>query len=507
MLLDNLVGRLPAVGVAPKVVSDQGKAFEVKPTSITGYVEPTFTEKHWPEGASVLLIEAAGAVGKSSTASALAQRLRWPLVRAEQARVGSYSLSGLVQDALGFMSDYIQKIASGQAGVVVDSLDEAHFKVGTDNFFAFLENVASVAGSSVPRDGAGPSVVIFSRADTAEYIRLFFANEDLPLAELQIDFFDLPSAKRYIGSYLARRRDELKRPEYNVALAWPRPFETLRDERLAQIAKVMHGGGRGTLSARWQEIKDFLGYAPVLTVIAESLAVANPSAEKGELQSKDTTNLLEEIIVAILDREHKKFGEHLLAKLRAHTPADVPMDIHSQGLYALPEQQVRLISFTTANPMTVDLPSSLPAAVGVTYREAVNQFLKDHPFLHGNEFTSPVFADFIKAATANDPLAAAALEHSPSKSLKSVGPFFSGFTHSLGKALLSEDLIEHIVSSWNQESEVFGSTDYESTLEISDDRGHLRCARTEADGDHRDLIFHLTDLSPVLTLQSPLQHL
>lgn len=33
MLLDNLVGRLPAVGVAPKVVSDQGKAFEVKPTS------------------------------------------------------------------------------------------------------------------------------------------------------------------------------------------------------------------------------------------------------------------------------------------------------------------------------------------------------------------------------------------------------------------------------------------------------------------------------------------
>lgn len=141
MRFDELVGRLPCNASPVQPISEIHRALEATPTPISGYVPPTFEEISWPSAARVILVEAAGAVGKTSAAEALAERTRWPLIRAEKAQVGSYSLSGLIQDSLGFDSSYLQDIALGTAGLVVDSLDEAHLLAGTQNFLAFLENV------------------------------------------------------------------------------------------------------------------------------------------------------------------------------------------------------------------------------------------------------------------------------------------------------------------------------------------------------------------------------
>ena len=66
--LEQLLGRLSASAEQPELVSSQGAAFTVEPRMIDGYVPPTFDEEDWPEGATVLLIEAPGAVGKSAAA-------------------------------------------------------------------------------------------------------------------------------------------------------------------------------------------------------------------------------------------------------------------------------------------------------------------------------------------------------------------------------------------------------------------------------------------------------
>jgi hypothetical protein len=506
MRLSDLTSRLPANAQPPRLVTDVGAAFEVPASSPAGYVEPDLIIKQWPVGASVLLIEAAGAVGKSSAAAALATTLKWPLVRAERARVGSHSLSGIIQDALGFTSTYIQQIATGTAGVVVDSLDEAHFKVGTDNFLAFMENVASVSGAATVRGEAGPSILLLSRADTAEYVRLYFEDANFSLAHAQIDFFDRVSTNKYIDCYLRGRYTKTSRPEYNVSLAWPKPFEKLRDDRIQQMGTVMLGGGVD-ITANWDDVKDFLGYAPVLSVLAESLAVPNPSAERGALKAPDSITLLQDIIGAILDREHDKFGHNLAPKLIAQSPADSGVEIAAQDLYGAEEQQIRLLSTVTGARMTVDLPTSLPAELRTVYNNSVDQFLKDHPFIRNRQFASRVFGDFVWAATAGSNLAGTVLDPAPVTSITDVGPFFAGFIHSMNDGVLTERLVEPVLSSWIQESEVYGAKEYESFLEISSGVGHLRCMRIERNGVQRDLQFQLTDISPVFVLKSALQHL
>ena len=124
------------------------------PEKVPGYVPPTLSAAVWPAGASVVLVRRLCAVGKSAAAVAIAHELNWPIVLAEKAQVGSYSLSGLIQDAMGFGDTYIADVAAGRAGVVIDSLDEAHFRAGTENFLAFIDNVWKVS-----RVGGAPRAI------------------------------------------------------------------------------------------------------------------------------------------------------------------------------------------------------------------------------------------------------------------------------------------------------------------------------------------------------------
>lgn len=107
MNFNQLTKRLPSLQEQPEIVMNQDKALTTTPARLQGFVAPTLDVVDWPDGATVLLVEAAGAVGKTTAAEALAEELNWPLVLAQYARVGSYTLSGLIQDALGFNGSYI----------------------------------------------------------------------------------------------------------------------------------------------------------------------------------------------------------------------------------------------------------------------------------------------------------------------------------------------------------------------------------------------------------------
>ncbi|MGH3972790.1 MAG: hypothetical protein ACRDS9_05635 [Pseudonocardiaceae bacterium] len=507
MQLELLAKRLPALLSQPLLEQSQGEAFDVSPQVIDGYVSPTISIIDWPENASVLLIEAPGAVGKSAAATALAHHLNWPLIRAERAQVGDYTLLGLIQDALGITGTYVRDIALAEAGVVIDSLDEAHLKAGTENFLAFIKNVMKVSGSQILPEVRPPSVVLFSRIDTAELVELAFADQSVPLARARLEFFDLKASRDFIASYLRLRFCETMRPEYNVALASPRPFEKLRDGRMTQIGKVLLAQRDVRLDSAWEEVKDFLGYAPVLIALAESLAVTNPAAQVRELEATDEGRLLREIVNFILVREQSKFVEHLVSKLHAMMPADQSDEVGIASIYAPQEQAIRLLGRVSGVQVATSLPATLPQAVRVQYEEAVDTFLPDHPFLKGSEFASLVFEDFVASIVTANLEARLALGENPQLLVENIGPFFARFLGQVNGAdevELPESAIENVLWSWAQEAELAGTSDTDVRLALMNDGAFLLCSRKEG-GAWVDLEFVVTDLTGALAMRRPLR--
>ncbi|MGN6250269.1 MAG: hypothetical protein ACTHNS_00480 [Marmoricola sp.] len=489
---------------------EQGEALDPAPTTVPGYVPPTLTESDWPSGATVVLVEAAGAVGKSAAALAIASQLNWPLVRAEKAQVGSYSLSGLIQDATGFGSNYIAEVANGTAGVVIDSLDEAHFRAGSDNFLAFLDNVWKVAGTASTSPDRRPSIVLLSRSDTAELVRLAFLDAGVPLAHVGLDFFDRDGAERFIKAYMAQRFSETKRPEYNLPLASPGPFERLRNARMKQIAGVLLRRPDVNVRQEWEQVRDFLGYTPVLIAMAEALAVPNPAAEGSSLTAEDQSNLLREIIDHISLREQRKFSEHLQPKLQASLPTDVDCDVVAAAMYRPEEQCARVMAFVSGDEIKMPLPVSLPDAVRPAYEEAVRTFLPDHPFIKARRFASVVFGDYVTATACRSIEIRASLASPPEEGIESVGPFFARFlADEDGEAGLEvkESLVEHIVASWTQEADLVRANDSDVLISLLEGEGTLSCSREPHAGHHEpaELEFTIVDVSGAFHVRRPLK--
>lgn len=510
MQLRDLLSHLPAMDGPISAPAHGYTSLSLDPEAVPGYVPPTFTVSDWPEGASVLLIEAAGAVGKSAAAREIASELNWPLVRAEQAQVGSYSLSGLIQDALGFGSTFIADVANGVAGVVIDSLDEAHFRAGTENFLAFLENVWKVAGASAPPSDRPPSVILMSRSDTAELVRLAFADADVRLACASIDFFDRLGARKFIDAYLNQRSVETKRPEYNAPRAHPVAFEKLRDGRLKQIAAVLSRNPAVDLQESWDTVDDFLGYTPVLIAMAESLAVTNPWAQEKELAAQDQSNLLREIIDNILVREQGKLSQHLQPKLQSLLPPSSESDVLAGSLYQPAEQAARILAYLRGEELATDLPGVLPASVRTVYDEAVRTFLPEHPFLRNRAFASVVFGDYIMAAACRSHELGAALEARPVTYVENVGPFFTRFLADgiqPGELAVPESLAEAIVESWNLEADLVRSQDSEVLITLAEGHSFMMCGREAQQGHNEppELEFMVDDVSGAFHVSRPLR--
>jgi hypothetical protein len=508
---DKLANALPANAAQPQAAGGLPKAFDLTPAEVDGYVKPRFVVTDWPKDAAVLLIEAPGAVGKSAAARAISAAMNWPLVYAEKAQVGSYSLSGLIHDSLGFQSTYMADVANAQAGVVIDSLDEALFRAGTDNFFAFIDNVQKVAGAIGGGAERSPSIVLFSRSEAAELVKLKFLDSDLPLATAHLDFFTRTEAQAFIISYLNQRFQETKRPEYNVYRSSPTPYERLRDLRLKQVARLLARDENVDLNVAWPDLSDFLGYAPVLTAIGESLAVSNPNASRNVTFDAQTQNdLLAQINTSILVREQGKFRDNMQDKLRAISPATAA-DFDPANLYSVEEQCARLLSRVEGIQLVHTSPLDLPEALRPEYETAANQFMGDHPFLRqGKEFASVVFADYVRARAATDVRITAELQSAPPVRSGSVGPFYARFladTCAPDQTLkVPESQVEAVIASWEQEQELAdtaGAHNRHVSITLSGGTGFVQCdpLAAENDSDHW-LEFEVTDVSGVYQLGS-----
>ncbi|MEV6706241.1 hypothetical protein [Micromonospora wenchangensis] len=400
-----------------------------------GYVWPNIENWDSPAGARVLLVEAAGAVGKSAAASALAATLNWPLIDTARAQVGSYSLSGLLQDGLGFNSPYIGEVMEGRAGLVIDALDEAHLRAGTANFLAFLDNVRKISGKSSERS---LSIVLFSRPDTAAIVRLFFQDLNCPIASARVSFFTHDQAVDYIRSFMDRMHRQFPDRDYDAAEKYPEPFISLTNDRMREIASTLLTEDVSSAKFVWPRVSEFLGYAPVLAVLGEFLAVKNPHRERQAIGSTAAApkSVLLKIIGNLLDREQEKFRGRTVSKLKALLSADESWD-GFEGVYSPQEQGVRLVSYLLHSEIVVPMPANMPGSLREAYEKHAVQFLADHPFLAGQKAVNVVFSDFIMAKAAIDPACIASLNPDPRPLVDSVGPFFYQFVHEF--ASTSED--------------------------------------------------------------------
>lgn len=445
-----LVSRLSRVDVPPPMNTDRPGIATI-PERLKGYIEPALEVVAWPAGAPIVVIEAAGAVGKTAAAQSLAADLNWPLVMSNQTQIGSFTLSGLILDSQGYDASYLQSVGQGMAGLVVDAIDEAHLKAGTANLEAFLHDVGNLAGAAT--DGRNPSIVLLSRSDTAEFIRTILDEADFSYALLRLSYFGRDASNRFIESYLEQRWESTSGSLYNVAKASRRPFEMLRDERLRQLGLTL-AGSDFSLTGSWAEAAPFLGYAPVLIAIAEVLAVANPSSELSKVQrdgGKSRWELLEGILGSILDREQKKVADNLTVQLTAILPAH--RDFGYDRIYSREEQLHRVFARARVAEAPRSLPADLPSSVREVYETAVQQFTADHPFLRGREFSSVVFSDYVYARLCTAPTLGVTGGPLPYPSGSEIGSFFAPFIVKTGSPV-PERALEALVWSWRQGASV-----------------------------------------------------
>ncbi|GAB5349692.1 hypothetical protein [Alteriqipengyuania sp. 357] len=302
-----------------------------------------------PATSPLILVSAAGAVGKSTLARQIASETGAVYIDLGKADpVGGNTLSGgLVKSRL--LTDW----ESDSATVLIDGLDEARLRVTQDGFNAFIDDVAYLANErSTP-------TVLFGRTGAIQDAWLLLADK-VPVTVLEIGYYTPDLANRFAMAQLRRRK-----PDYAFMDAADRAIELL----LAGLREDVGGDG-----------DRFAGYAPVLQAVAEQIALdPNPAALIAKIERGEQPVTLHTIIDAILKREQTKLA-----------PLAFEDTSLKERLYDPGEQLARLATRVYAQPTPPIPPMS--ASDAETYANALETWVADHPFLDGAR--TPVSAVF-----------------------------------------------------------------------------------------------------------------
>ena len=352
----------------------------------------------------ILLVSAAGAVGKSTLARQVAFATGAVYIDLGKADpVGGNTLSGgLVRSGL---YDGWKK---GTIAVLIDGLDEARLRVTQEAFYAFLSDVAEIsAGRSVP-------TVLFGRTGASQDAWLFLTENGLEVPILEIGYYDREASVAFAEAHLQTLREGTQYPS-----VYRRALELLLDRLRAQTER---DGDR------------FAGYAPVLQAVAERVAKEdNPAALISKIKKHEYLVTLQTIAFAILDRERTK-----LETLRFENPK------LAETLYSPKEQLDRL-----AARVYKSAPPGLPKmgdADAQTYSQALETWVPEHPFLDGTTAASSIVFDAMITAHAlrNPSYSHAALDRELKRGA-AANPFLSEFYLWEASGSEPEDLrAEHI---------------------------------------------------------------
>jgi hypothetical protein len=385
-----------------------------RPDGLPEFVGPSLSERADISAVadpSIVIIAAAGAVGKSTLAGELARRKAaplWDLARSKS--VGQGSVDGMITQVFGRgakSSEVYRALSESTLFFVVDALDEARVKVTETAFEDFLKDLGHLA-----KEGTGVKAVLFGRTQIAETAWLLLYDMGVATAFYTIDPFTEEQAFQYIERRI-RRLDNRASASMDQN---PKPFTEARDLLFSKLRDAVQGNRSQEQAA--PEIRAFLGYAPVLDAMAIRLTrepnwalqkqqiASSMDAARGDGKHRPAA-LLRQVIEAVLAREHEqKLVSNLKPVLeplaKAANWSDWPL------LYSVDEQCARVLARHLDFTTTVSQSLKLPTELGARYEERLGAWLPEHPFLRdGKTIVNVVFEAYLFARALSEDLGGA----------------------------------------------------------------------------------------------------
>lgn len=317
-----------------------------------------------PSTATVILIEAAAAVGKTSLANCVGAETGNPVWDLSELDLGSYTFTGTLLKAYGGegYDVFTSLLSRGDSCLILDAADEAFASSGAQHFQSAIRDLASL----LPSPARKPAVVLTGRYDTITDTALYLMDEGVDLCRLQVDFFDRDQAEKFFT---------LKVPK----------AEQVEDRVIAFLDSFFSAVQAALGSSdEWSDTKDFLGYAPVLDSLVSFFRSESESNPFSVLEGIDTENasyiwdLLFDVVHSILSREHKKFVDAF-----SRQRSDPVKAAAAEAVYG-PVQQIELL--LADSPMEYDSRIFLeqPTKIQADLRDSLHAFLREHPMLRRN---------------------------------------------------------------------------------------------------------------------------
>lgn len=322
------------------------------------FVEPTLKVRYGdPSTARVLVVAAPGAVGKSTFARSISARTNAVLVDLAQTEpLGGNFFVGGIANAFGYQA--LTDVAAGRIGLVIDALDEAQLRSGSEGFAAGLEDLSKIVQSP----SALPATLL-GRATAAEEAWLILDEAGLSPCLLEIEYFD----EKQSAEFIRRRLPVIAASREATRAAFAR-----HGDNFVQLALATHRKLTSTPGGNEQR---FAGYAPVLDAIctyALDESDLNPATRLASLAAANPVNLISQISLSILEREQSKLTKQI---------DSLPMGIDTSTLYTPDEQRGRLSALLFGSEVPAG-PSISNPTFRQTYDSMVSEFMPQHPFLH-----------------------------------------------------------------------------------------------------------------------------
>jgi len=368
------------------------------------FVPPTFREDiaFIPGLTSVILLTAPAAVGKSTVAAEIARRTGAPLFDLSHFQVGDGFIEGIISKAYGRQAaaSILDDVERGAMTLVFDALDEGEIRAGGNNFDAFMLDLCALCATPRPK----PTIVVLARGETATLVKFYFDEKEVNYASYVVDFFDKEDAREFLNL----RLDEINRrarPAHRAGHRQNRDkFNEAVDLLFSALSKALAPDSQ---AESWEDprIKTFLGYAPVLTALAEYLRVRNYSNLSRDLStsppwlaaSHSAWQLLGSIVQSLIIREQGKVIDNARPRMQAGVDS-LGFD-NWDSLFATDEQVIRVLARALRISIPDHLPVGIPGQLRDPYEDAVDVMLPQHPFLSDSGFASVVFEEFLYSWT------------------------------------------------------------------------------------------------------------
>jgi len=347
------------------------------------YIHPKLKVIKESDNGSIILISAPGAVGKTTFAKYFAKLKKGYYWDLSKIKLGDNSFLGTVADVHGStnLSTFLEAIGKGEICLFLDAFDEAEIRSGLDGVLKFIEEVYSYCKGS-----KRPNIVCFSRSETAEFIqiKLMELASESDYSIYEIDYFDKQNSISFIKREIEVRGD-------NTPNVHPQPFQNSIETIFLKIATGMNV--KGDL---WEDnnLRSFLGYAPVLQTIAGFLFEQNYNeiisrfSEDGENESG--ISVITDFIHQLLYREQGKLIEPLIQEY-----GKIDLQWNSWDKLFCPEEQLKVVfDYLVLNQINVYPEVELPRWLEQGYKDSVKSFISNHPFVKSKKYSSPAFRDY-----------------------------------------------------------------------------------------------------------------